>query len=118
VPQGYVEICTLRHVGGGNRCGVDTSVEGYYDTHWLTGLWSTQAKVEAVVLKVAWHWGSISSVVYDPLVQPGRTPLDLGLPSAWGSVDRDRSWDLETESLSLGELCEGNLEDGLLYWEI
>jgi len=25
-------------------------------TGWLTGLWSTQAKVEGIVLKVAGHW--------------------------------------------------------------
>jgi len=27
------------------------------------GLWSTQAKVESIVLKAAWHWGSDSRVV-------------------------------------------------------
>jgi len=41
--------------------------EGFYDTHWLTGLWSTQAKVEGFVLKAAWHLGSDGSVVNDPL---------------------------------------------------
>ena len=50
-------------------------VEGYYDTHWLSGLWYTQAKVEDIVLKVAWHWSSDSSAVKDPLEEPGRTPL-------------------------------------------
>jgi hypothetical protein len=30
-----------------------------------------------------------SSVVNDPLGEPGRTPLYVGLPSAWGSVDGD-----------------------------
>jgi hypothetical protein len=34
------------------------SVEDYYDTRWLTGLWSTQAKGEGTALKAAWHWGS------------------------------------------------------------
>jgi len=39
-----------------------TGVEGYPDESyhhkgWLTGLWSTQAKVEGIVLKAAWHWG-------------------------------------------------------------
>ena len=29
------------------------------------------------------------SVVNDPLGQPGRTPLYVGLPSAWGSVEGD-----------------------------
>jgi hypothetical protein len=42
--------------------------------------------VEGIVLKAAWHWGS-NSVVDDPLGKPGRTPLYVGLQSAWGSVD-------------------------------
>ena len=49
--------------------------EGCYDTGWLTGLWSTQVKVEGIVLKAAWHWGRDCSVVNDPLGEPGRTPL-------------------------------------------
>jgi len=65
-------------------------VEGYYGSRWLTGLWSTQAKVEGIVLKAAWHWGSDSCVVNDPLGKPGRTPLYVVLPSAWGSEDGDR----------------------------
>jgi hypothetical protein len=32
-------------------------------------------KVEGIVLKAAWHWVSDSSVVNDPLGEPGRTPL-------------------------------------------
>jgi hypothetical protein len=61
--------------------------EGCYDTYWLTGLWSTQAKVEGIVPRVASYWGADSSVVNDPLAEPGRTPLYVGLRSAWGSVD-------------------------------
>jgi hypothetical protein len=53
------------------------------------GLWSTQAKVEGVVLKAAWHWGTDCSVVNDPLREPGPTPLYVGLPSTWGSIDGD-----------------------------
>jgi len=53
------------------------------------GLWSTQAKVESIVLKAAWHWGSDSSVVNDPLGEPVHNPLHVGLLSAWGSVDGD-----------------------------
>ena len=73
------------------------TVEGYYDTRSQTGLWCTQAKVEGV-LEAAWHWGSDSSVVNDPLVEQGHTPLYVGLPYAWGSVDCDSmfspiSWD-------------------------
>jgi len=65
-------------------------VEGYYDTGWLTGLWSTQAKVEGIMPRAAWHWGSDSSVFNDPLGEPGCTPLYVGLPSMWGSVDGDQ----------------------------
>jgi len=64
-------------------------VECYYDTCWLMGLWSTQAKVEGILLKAEWHWGSDSSVINDILGEPGCTPLYVGLPSAWGSVDSD-----------------------------
>ena len=55
---------------------------GYYNTRWLTGLWSTQAKVESIVLKAAWHWGGDSSVVNDHLGESGHTLLFVGLPSA------------------------------------
>jgi hypothetical protein len=62
-------------------------VEGHYDTCWLTGLWSTQAKVKGIMLKSAWYWGSDSSVINDPIVEPGCTPWYIGLPSTWGSLD-------------------------------
>ena len=77
-------------------------VEGYYDTRWLTGLWSTQAKVEDIVPNAAWHWVTDSSVVNDPRGEPGRTPLHLGLPSAWGPL---------TETL-----CFPRFEGQLLNW--
>jgi hypothetical protein len=64
--------------------------EGCYDTRWLTGLWSTQAKMEGFVLKAAWHWGSNCSVINDPLGEPDRTQLYVGLPFTWGSVDGDQ----------------------------
>jgi hypothetical protein len=57
--------------------------EGYYDTRWLTAFLSTQANEEGIVPRAAWH----SSVFNDPLGETGRTPLYVGLPSAWGSVD-------------------------------
>jgi hypothetical protein len=60
-----------------------------YDTRWLTGLCSTQTKVEGIVPRAAWHWDRDSSVVNDPLEEPGCTPLYVGLPSMWGSVDGD-----------------------------
>ena len=63
---------------------------GGYDTRWLTGLWSAEAKVEGIVLKAAWHWGKDCSVINDPLGEPGRTPLHVGLPSTWGSGDGDQ----------------------------
>jgi len=62
-------------------------VEGYNNTRWLTGLWFTQAKMEGIMLKAAWHWGSDSSVINDRLGEPGRTPLYVGLLSACGSMD-------------------------------
>jgi hypothetical protein len=71
-------------------CGGGHRVKGYYDKHWLTGLWCTQAKVEGIMLKAAWHWGRNSSVINDPLGEPGCTPLYISLPSTWGSVDGDR----------------------------
>ena len=64
--------------------------EGYYDKGWLTGLWSTQAKVEGIMLKAAWHWGIDCSVLNDPLGEPGHTPFYVGLPSAWGSMGSDQ----------------------------
>jgi hypothetical protein len=64
-------------------------VEGCHCTHWLTGLWSTQAKVEGIVLKAAWHWGSDSSVINGPLGEQACTPLYAGLLSTWGSVGGD-----------------------------
>jgi len=58
-----------------------TSVERYYDKRWLTGLWSAQAKAQGIVLKAARHWGSNLNVVNDPLGEPGRTTLYVGLES-------------------------------------
>ena len=64
-------------------------VEGYYYTRMLTGLWSTQAKVEGSVLKATCHWGSNGSVTNSALGEAGRTPLYVGLASVWGSVGRE-----------------------------
>jgi hypothetical protein len=64
--------------------------EGCYDTCLLRGLWSTEAKVEGIVLKAAWHWSSDSNVVNNPLGESGRTLLYVGLPSTWCSVDGDQ----------------------------
>jgi len=54
------------------------------------GLWSTQAKVEGIVLKTTWHWGRNCNVVNNPLGESRRTPVYVGLPSTWGSVDSDQ----------------------------
>jgi len=62
----------------------------YKDTGWLRGLWSTQDQVEGTILKAAWHWGRDSSVVNEPLGEPGHIPLYVGLPSSWGSMDGDQ----------------------------
>ena len=64
-------------------------VEGYYNTHWLTRLWPTQAKLEGIEPKTAWHWGINKSVINDLLGEPGCIPLYVGLPSTWGSVEGD-----------------------------
>jgi hypothetical protein len=43
--------------------------------------------MEGIELKAAWHWGSDSSVIRDPLWEHGRTPLYVGFLSVWGPVD-------------------------------
>jgi hypothetical protein len=70
---------------------------------WLTELWATQAKVQSSVLNTAWHWGSDSSVVNDPLVEPVRTTLYAGLPSTWGTMDGDL---LTWICLTAGGVCK------------
>ena len=83
-----MEIRTVGHWEG--VTGVEgTPVEDYYDICWLTGLWYNQAKVESIALNSAWQWDSNSSVVNDPLGEPRRNLLYVGLPSALGSVDGD-----------------------------
>jgi hypothetical protein len=41
------------------------------------------------MLKVAWHWGSDSSVINNPLGEPGHTPMYVGLPYTWRAMDGD-----------------------------
>jgi len=86
---GFVLYFTLGHVVDGNTCGGDTLLT-VTNTRWLRGLCSTQAKVEVIVLKAAWHWDNDSSDTNDTLGEPGRTTLHIILPSAWGSMDLDR----------------------------
>ena len=74
-PRPYLRVTwirTLGHVVGGNRCGGDTLLR-VITTRWLTGLSSGQAKMEGVVLKAAWHWGSDSSVINNTPGEPGCT---------------------------------------------
>jgi len=78
-PRPYLRVLCIRTLLYPGWCGRQLQVwrvypdEGRYDTGWLTGLWSIQAKVEGIVPKAAWHWGRDSSVVNDPLGEPGRT---------------------------------------------
>ena len=82
---------------------------GWHDTCWLMGLWSTQAKVEGIVPKAAWHWGRDSSVVNDPLRELGCIPLNVDLPSAWSSVDGDLMfYPICTRALFLGTPADIN----------
>ena len=82
-----MQILYVGHVEGGFR-------NRQYDALWLAGLWSAQAKMESIDLKATWHWGSDSSDVNDPPGKPGHTPLNVGLPSAWGSADDDRMFSI------------------------
>jgi len=68
-------------------------------------LWSTQAKVEGIVLKAAWHCGSDSNVVNNPCGESGHTPLCVGLLSTWGFVDGDHIFSL----YYMGELLHWGL---------
>ena len=88
VSQGYVEIRTQSHVGGGSWCGGESSTVYYLDDLWL--LRHTLAYRKGIVLKATWYWGSNSSVVNDPLGEAGRILLYVGLPTTRGSVDGDR----------------------------
>jgi len=48
--------------------------------------------VEGIVLKAAWHWGSDSSVINDPLGEPGGDPwmVTVYFPPFHGLLN----WDL------------------------
>jgi len=60
---------------------------GCYDTCWLTGLWSTQTKVEGIVPRAPWHWVEIAVLLTIPLGKQAALPLYVGLPSAWDSLN-------------------------------
>jgi hypothetical protein len=51
----FILYSTLGHVGGSKQVWRIYPVGGCYNTCWLMGLWSTQAKVEGIVLRAAWH---------------------------------------------------------------
>jgi hypothetical protein len=80
--------------------------KGYYNIRWLMGFWSTQVKVEGIVLKAAWHWDGDCSVMNDPLGEPGHTPLYVGLLTTWGSVDDDQI----LSPFFVGELLNGDYD--------
>jgi len=63
--------------------------EGYYDTCWTAGLWSTHFMAEGIVLKAAWHCGRDCSVGNDLVGEPGHTPLYVGLLSPCGFRDSE-----------------------------
>jgi hypothetical protein len=63
-------------------------VESYYDTL-ANGALVYPSQGVRYRVKAAWNLGSDSSVINDPLGEPGHTPLYVGLPSTWGSVDGD-----------------------------
>jgi len=46
------------------------------------------------MLEAAWHWGTDCSVINDPLGEPGHTPLYVGLPAMWSSMDSDQMFPL------------------------
>jgi len=77
------------------------------------GLWSTQAKVEGIGLKAAWHWSRDCSILNDPLREPGRTPLYVGLLSTWGSIINHWLW---RWSFSLHRDPDGERGGGGIYW--
>jgi len=79
----------------------ELTVEGCYDQCCLTGLWSTHAKVEDIMLKAAWPWGRDSSVVNYLLGEPGHTPLYtyVGVPSIRGSTYGDHKFSPLTGTL-------------------
>ena len=64
-------------------------VQGYFAAGCLTDLWSTQAKVEDIVLGTGWRWSSDSSVLKVPLGEPGHALFCIGFPSSLGSADDD-----------------------------
>ena len=123
VPQGYVDsYSTLPWLTWKAVTGMQGYPdECYYYTRWLTGLWSTQAKVEGIVLKAACHWGRDCSVMNDPLGEPGCTPLYAALPPTRGSVDHEQMFSVFP---FLGIQKEGTGDrhhspwGGLIYWEL
>jgi len=88
VPQGYMDsYSTLGQVGGGNRRGGATLIRVTM-THANRALvYPSQGGRCGAEGRMALD--SNSCVVNNPLGEPGRTPLYVGFPSAWGSVDGD-----------------------------
>jgi hypothetical protein len=129
---------TLGHMEGGNSCGGHTLMRVAM-TCWLMGLWSTQAKVEGVVLKAAWHWGRDCSVVNGspsgtrPYPNVCRPSIHMGLHRRWPNIfpvfcGRAPYWGLSTDinewknhclwrlSFCLYRVLVGEHGEGLIYW--
>ena len=90
------------------------AVEGYYVTRWLTGLCSTQARVEGNVMNAAWNWGNNCSIVNDPLGEPGPTPMNVDLPPAWARWTMAMSSAVSWRSSLLGTLR--NTNEWINHW--
>jgi hypothetical protein len=125
---GYM-INILGHVGGGERCGGDI-LQRVTMTRWLIGLRSTQAKVEGIVPRVAWHWGINTSAISNHLREPGHIPFrprrvpwamtkgffpvswDISLTGGSKKCDNEHSTALETERTLNRDLDGGPRKKG------
>ena len=72
--------------------------------------WPPQAKVDGVTLRAALQYGGNSSVINGPLLEPGRIPLYVGLPSECGYVDGDCMFFLMYVGADFGECGRHNMD--------
>jgi hypothetical protein len=69
------------------------------------------------MLKAAWHWGSDSNVINDPLGEQGDTPLYVGLLSTWGSMNNDLTFfSYFGGRLFLGDSCKHSYKCLMFSW--
>jgi hypothetical protein len=88
LPQIQPINCTLGRVGGSNNVQ-GTPCRRLLNAHWLSGLWSINPRWKVSCRRLPGSGGTNSSIVHDPLVEPGCTPLYVGLPCTWRSVNSD-----------------------------